>query len=254
MRMIRSSLLLLFCVACVFGCKKNNTHTSNSCRIAISYDTFLLASGIVSFVLKLFYDNDGRMAYTQFASLNDSSTRVFIHHDSTVVITPTNPRAPYDTIIMNSKGRPVRIKQAHLNDDYYDLFTYVYDAGGVLQSANYSQASTSGANYRTSTLTYKYENGDCISSTYSDATGSSTTNYSYYTDRPAQDGDFQNFQSIMNYGALTLRNKHLLRSAYSGAYVSENNYTFDNTGKIITSTYRFNDQVVKHTFEYDCSQ
>lgn len=64
MRMIRSSLFLLFCVACVFGCKKNNTHTSNSCRIAISYDTFLLAGGTETSVTKLFYDNDGRMAYT----------------------------------------------------------------------------------------------------------------------------------------------------------------------------------------------
>jgi len=254
MKMIRAFFLLLFCVACVCGCKKNTTQAIHSCRIAVSYDTLLLPAGNETAVTRFFYDNDGRVAYTQFKSLNDSSTRVFIHHDSSVVITPTNPLGPTDTIIMNDKGMPVRIKQVHINDDYYDLFTYVYDAAGLLQSSVYSQASTTGVNLRTSTLTYTFVNGDCTSSTYTDAMGSSTTNYTYYTDKLAQDGDYQRYQSIMNYGAVTLRNKHLLRSSYSGAYVSEYNYTFDNTGKIITSTYRFNNQVFRHTFEYDCSQ
>jgi hypothetical protein len=212
----------------------------------------LLASGNETAFTRIFYDNDGRVAYTQYKSLTDSTTRVFIHNDSSVVITPTNPLSPYDTIIMNGKGMPLRIKQAF--DDHYDLFTYVYDAAGLLQSSVYSQASTSGANFRTSTLTYKFVNGDCSSSTYTDATGSSTTNYTYYTDKPAQDGDWQNFQSILTYGAVTLRNKHLLRSSYSGSYVSEYNYTFDNSGKIVTAAYRFNNQVFRRTYEYDCSQ
>jgi len=246
--------MLLFCLAGAFGCKKSNSHASNACRIAVSYDTLFLPGGNETSLTRIFYDNDGRVAYTQFNTLNDSSTRVFIYNDSSVVITPTNSLSPTDTIVMNGKGMPVQIKQTYTSNDYYDLSAYSYDAAGLLQSIFYTQASTSGANLRTATNTYKFVNGDCISSTYSDGTGSSTTNYTYYTDRPTQDGDYQSFQSIANYGAVIIRNKHLLRSSQGGTYVSDYNYTFDNTGKITTATYRYNNQVFRNTYEYDCSQ
>ena len=254
MSIIRSFFPLLFCLACAFGCKKSTTHTSNACRIAVNYDTLLLPAGNETAITRIFYDNDGRVAYTQFKTLNDSSTRVFIYKDSAVVITPTNPNSPYDTVIMNDKGMPVRIKREYASNDYYDLSTYSYDAAGVLQSNFMTQASTSGANLRTATNTYTFVNGDCVSSTYTDANGTSTTHYTYYTDKPTQDGDYQSFQSIASYGTVVVRNKHLLRSAQSGSYVSDYNYTFDNTGKIATATYRYNNQVFRNTYEYDCSQ
>jgi hypothetical protein len=53
---------------------------------------------------------------------------------------------------------------------------------------------------------------------------------------------------------IIIRNKHLLRSSQSGSYVSEYSYTFDNSGKIATATYRYNNQVFRNTYEYDCSQ
>ena len=254
MRIIPSFFLLLFCLACALGCKKSNSHTSNSCRIAVNYDTLFLPGGTETAVNRIFYDNDGRVAYTQFNSSNDSSTRVFIHHDSAIVITPTNLQSPTDTIVINDKGLPVRIKQTYVANDYYDLSNYSYDAAGQLQSIAYVQANTSGANLRTATNTYKFVNGDCVSSTYTDGTGISTTNYTYYTDKPAADGDYQSFQSIGNYGMIIIRNKHLLRSSQSGSYVSEYSYTFDNSGKIATATYRYNNQVFRNTYEYDCSQ
>ena len=254
MRIIRSFFLWLFCLACALGCKKSNSHISNSCRIVANYDTLFLPSGTETAATQIFYDNDGRVAYTQSNATNPSITRVFIHHDSTIVITPTNNASPTDTIIINDKGMPVRIKTTYVSNDYYDLANYSYDAAGQLQSITYVQASTSGANLRTATNTYKFVNGDCVSSTYTDGTGSSTTNFTYYTDKPAADGDYRSFQSLANYGIVIIRNKHLLRSSHSGSYVSEYNYTFDNSGKIATATYRYNNQVFRNTYEYDCSQ
>ena len=254
MTIIRSFFLLSFCLACALGCKKSNSRTSNSCRIAVNYDTLFLPGGMETAVTRIFYDNDGRVAYTQFNTSNDSSTRVFIHHDSSIVITPTNFQSPTDTILINGKGMPVQIKQTFVANDYYDLSNYSYNAEGLLQSIAYVQANTSGANRRTATSTYKFVNGDCVSETYTDGTASSTINYTYYTDKPTADGDYQSFQSIANYGMVIIRNKHLLRSSQSGSYVSEYNYTFDNTGKIATATYRYNNQVFRNTYEYDCSQ
>lgn len=252
--MIRSFLLCSICLCCAFSCKKSTSHTSNSCRIAVDYDTLFLPGGTETSSTRLFYDNEGRMAYTLFKSSNDSSTRVFIYNDSSLVITPTNPLSPYDTIVTNGKGMPIRIKQIYVSNDYYDLAAYSYDAAGLLQSIAYSQASTSGANLRTATSTYKFVDGDCVSETYTDANGTSTTTFTYYTDKPAQDGDYQRFQDLSRYGTVIIRNKHLLRSSQSGTYISDYSYTFDNTGRIVTATYRFNNEVFRHTYEYDCSK
>jgi hypothetical protein len=254
MNKLRYLFSLLLCLPIAFACKKSSSHPSNACRIAVNYDSLFLPGGNEADVTRIFYDNDGRVAYTQTNTSNDSITRVFIYNDSSVVITPTNIQSPYDTIVMNGKGMPVKIKQTYISNDYYDLSIYSYDATGQLQSAALSQANNSGANLRTATYTYKFVDGDCVSTTYTDANGTSTTNYTYYTDKPVQDGDYQRFQNISSYGTAIIRNKHLLRSAQSGTYISDYSYTFDNTGRIATATYRYNDQVFKNTYEYDCSQ
>ena len=251
MSKIRSFFSLMLCLSAVFACKKSTPHTSNACRITAVYDTLSLPSGTETSSTRIFYDNDSRIAYTQFNTLNDSSTRVFIYNDSVIVITPTNSNSPYDTILLDGKGQAARVKQAFLSNDSYTLFTWSYDANGLVQSYGFLQATTTGPVTDSTTTTYKFLNGDCISSASSDGT---VTNYTYYTDKDAADGDYQRFSELSRYGVIITRNKHLIRSAQSGTYVSEYNYTFDNAGKITSAAYRYANQVFKHTYEYDCSQ
>ena len=250
MNKLRSIFSLLLCLSMVVACKKSNSHT-NSCRITAVYDTLSLPSGTEISSTRIFYDNDGRIAYTQFNTLNDSSTRVFIYSDSAIVITPTNSNSPTDTVLLDGKGQAVRVKQAFPANDYYTLFTWTYDASGLVESNGFLQSTTSGPVTDSTNTTYKFVNGDCISSASSDGT---VTNYTYYTDKEAADGDYQRFSELSRYGVIITRNKHLIRSAQSGTYVSEYSYTFDKAGKITSAAYRYGNLVFKNTYEYDCSQ
>lgn len=241
MRPIQALLVMLLFISALISCKKDSSHTSNHCRIVAFYDTIYSHDGTGTAVARIFYDNDGRIAYEDNSWSTDSTVRIFVYHDSTINITSTNLRwSNNDTVNVNSKGAPVSIKGSSPSD----YTTYSYDGTGLLTS------STSGTNNKTIT-TYTYDNGDCIKAALSDG---EVFDYTYYADLTTRDGDPQTFSDISNYGVATVRSKHLIRSYQYGNYYALYSYTFDNAGRIETVVYRSGDYVTVRRYEYDCSR
>lgn len=79
------------------------------------------------------------------------------------------------------------------------------------------------------------------------------TTYTYYTDKPAADADFNRFYSLLNYGAVPIQSKHLLKSAQSSNAPDNYIYTFDTEGKILTAVDLQGSFSDSRTFGYDCS-
>jgi len=79
------------------------------------------------------------------------------------------------------------------------------------------------------------------------------TTYTYYTDKPAADADFNRFYSLLNYGAVPIQSKHLLKSAQSSNGLDNYIYTFDTEGKIMKAVDLQGSFSDSRTFGYDCS-
>jgi len=242
MRAIQALLITLSFIPALISCKKDSSHASKHCRIIGIYDTVYEASGARATVTRIFYDNDGRIAYQNIKWSTDSAIRIFMYHDSSIIITSSNTRLSSDTVHLNSKGVPTLIKTGYSGPSS-DSTSYSYDGAGLLTS------STSGNAYIKTTTTYTYDNGDCVKAVTSDG---DVFIYTYYTDFTTRDGDPRMFEDIYDYGVPTVRNKHLIRSYQYGNYVWQYSYTFDNAGRIETVVNRTDTYVAVRRYEYDC--
>ncbi len=244
MRFVQSILVTLFFILALISCKKDSSHAPHHCRIVAVYDTIYTSTGNGTSAIGISYDNNGRIAYENFREATDSSVRIFVYHDSTILVTSTSPRQPTaDTVHLNSKGNPIMINFGERGYSLIEYTSYSYDGTGLLTS------STSGHNNSKTTTTYTYDNGDCVKTTSSNG---EVINYTYFTDLTTRDGDPLAFQDIFGHGVPTIRNKHLVRSYQFGNFYAQYSYTFDNSGKIETVVYRCDTYVAARRYEYDC--
>jgi len=105
--------------------------------------------------------------------------------------------------------------------------------------------------------TYQWKNGNMVASTEKKGTSTRTSFYWYDEDKPYQSGDgfFMYNYTIFGNAAFTIKNKNLLKGsdASSTEPVINTLYTFDNKGRIVSSTVPGGSGTSTHEFEYSCN-
>ncbi|PUZ30440.1 hypothetical protein GA0116948_101471 [Chitinophaga costaii] len=248
MHIPRSYITLLVFLFLSVACKKSSSK-NNSCRVSVTYDTLKDGNNVYITTAKYSYDSDGRLI------LRDEGTRYYIYSykDSFIYVTPNDVHLDYayDTTILNSKKWVVQTKVLFKDRQYYILNKYYYNAAGELQYKIQTLGSYAGQIFSIDTTTYKFVDGDCVSSKFNSGY---TIYYTYYTDKYATDAEPLRHSDISNYGAVIIRNKHLFRSRSDGNFTSQYTYTFDDRGLIQSDVCTYTNSVEKTSMEYDCSR
>lgn len=244
---------MTICSAIVlFSCKKHNDATPKACRIVVMYDSVYGAtsaggSTMGTFISLFEYDYKGRIIHMSTPpSSTDTFSRVWTYGPDYAYVYPGTYTLSTDTIYMADSNRVTRIVTSERNN-FITTTLFTYDAAGELLTKT---QKTSGSN-DVSVTTYSWSDGDMISE--KDPYGYITT-HTYYTDRPASDGDPSVREDIQRWGVPLVRNKHLIKSSDFGGGYANYNYTFDNTGKIATVSVAAGAYFSKTRYVYDCSQ
>jgi len=229
------------------ACKKNAQKSSNSCRIVAILDT-VTYKGVVSTMIETFsYDSAGRLLKYQEMDSAGGRTMTYTYKGNLMIGRPDDPGYEFtDSVYLNDKGLPYRLID-DVPGQIHDNRTLTYDDSGQLLSQIFAENN---GNFHVYSINYEFAGGDVIKETL----GVNVTNYSYYTDRPAADGDYNRISELRAYGIPILRNKHLVKSDWSANYQENFTYTFDPSGKISSYTRVTDNLTEKAVYQYDCSQ
>ncbi len=241
-RMLAGSFLLG-----ALSCKKSIQTQSNSCKLVAILDTGTY-NGAPSTAVELFsYDSAGRLS--KYQSINSAVTKTitYTYKGNLMIGTPDNPGyEPTDSVYLNDKGLPYRLI-IDVPGQIHDNRTYTYDASGQLQSEIFVENN---GVFNAFSIDFEYSGGDLVKET----SNGYITNYTYYTDKPAADGDCNRVSQLIAFGIVIDRSAHLIKSTQSDMNKSNYTYTFDQSGKIISCTRVTNSSPPeKKVYEYDCS-
>jgi hypothetical protein len=220
------------------SCSKKGSSAPN-CKLITIVD----AVGSTATTVNITYNNDGKISTMQQTGSNPSS-KVYTYIGNLMMISTSvsGSLQSTDSVILNSDGTIAYSLTRDVSSNVA-INTYTY-SGGQIQKSTYQYDG--GA---ITTTTYQYTNGDMTSS----SDGTSTSTYTYYTDKSFQDGDYFKLVQIINYGGLYIKNAHLIKGFQQGSTVENFNYTFDNTGKVTGATATNGSSVENVTLQYNCN-
>ncbi len=239
------SQLFMLSLILIASCKKDDINSS-ACRINTVVRSFSYDS--VNFFPerrdKLNYNSDGKIASVIFQNYSGGGTscNVFKYYsDDSISVIYKNGIPDYGQIKshylirLNSYGRIEKVEyRGETNSGVISTNYYEYDSENYLSKVRYINDFF---NYNDSTL-YFYTNGNLTKQ----IRGVDTLIYKYIIDKDFLDADDFKYSQMTTYGALGIVNKNLLNE----------NYEFDNSGKIIQKTIYHSNSSTKYTFSYDC--
>lgn len=236
-------------ILCLFGalsCSKNsNNKTNNSCKIVALYDTTTLPNGQKNTHSEILtYNNDGKIASSQYFNGNQNSTVTFAYGDHLIIAVPSS--GVVDSIYLNNDGLPSKMIQK--GTTALTTSTYIYSGTQLQNMLIVQKIGNASSTYNYS---YSFANGDNTSAV---ANVSLNDTYTYYTDKPSSIADPRQFPDYISFGVSAIRNAHLVKSRQEPNASESYTYTFDNTGKILTCTITYSDNTKEvETFVYDCN-
>lgn len=240
--MIGCTVLSAAMLTTAVSCKKKDD--SPTCRMT----TATSVSGTDSYVYSLTYNNDGKISTITTVGGGTTTSKVFTYAGNTINIAEKNNSGTvtYNYVVtLNSAGNISSIVQTAPGSSNTYTLTAAYDGNGNLTSIT-SQSSGSSA-YVTNTT---YSGGDLVS--YS-AGGSNSGTLEYYSDKDFQDGDYFKTQQMLQYGALYIVNKHLVKAQTSGSNITNYSYEFtDGRVSKLTSS-ASGGSVSTVTYQYTCN-
>lgn len=217
------------------SCKKKDDE--QTCRIV----TVTSNDGTSTEVTNITYNNDGKVSTISQAGSSGYS-KVFTYSGSTINITESNGSGTITytyVVTLNSKGNVSTIVETPAGGSNTYTLTAQYDGNGNLTSLT----SQSGGGSPSVTAT-TFTNGDLTT-----FTGGS---FEYYTDKSFQDGDYIKLQQWLQYGALYIVNKHLVKSSTFGTDVTNFSYEFTD-GRISKLTSTGTSGVSTVNYQYSCN-
>jgi hypothetical protein len=220
------------------SCSKKSSSAPN-CKLITVTD----AIGTSNTTINITYNNDGKISTVQQTG-SSPATKVYTYIGNLIMIAVTAPAGnSTDSVVLNSNGL---ISYWLSRDASNNTQIYIYTYGGNGQLLKYTLQSNGGA---ITTTTATITNGDLTGS--SDGTNVGT--YTYYTDKAFADGDYIKLVQLLNFGALYIKNAHLIKGFQQGTTVENFNYNFDSSGKItgVTATSGANIEIV--TYQYNCN-
>lgn len=200
------------------ACKKEDVKPAENCRIS---SISLNGTTATNFT----YEGQGRVSL--MTTGNEITTYSYSTGGYLRQVLKDNKLKEKSSVENNALGLIQKITQ-----QYYDLtgnvtnsitYTYEYNSNGEIVKA----ISKSGNNPEQTTI-YQWSNGNLVNT-------SQGVFYSYYTDKPAQDGDILHITQLQQYGTKLIKNKNLVKSISQNSTTINVDNEFDSNGRIVKS-------------------
>jgi len=236
MKTIRLTTVTSLVIILAFtACKKDNDEKKKpNCRIITITPTTGNAFNIS-------YNSEGKTS--TISTGNDVTT--FAYSGNTIIGTTTTSGtfSSKKIITVNSNGLATNVK-TEFNSSGTNWSNDVYEYSGT-ELIKSTSTSSSGGTPSVSTITWS--NGNLISVT----SGSSVSTVDYYTDKPAQTGDYLNIAQLVG-GFQIYKTKNAIKSLLSGSSITSFDYNFDGDGKItaLTATGGSN---ITYSYQHQCN-
>lgn len=231
-------LMAVLITAVLASCKKDST-PDPICRIITV--TPVPVSG-TNQIYNFTFNSDGKLS----TSSDTTSITTYAYSGSTVIATTTTAGvfASKRIFTLNANGLASNVRtETDVAGTNWNNQAFEYSGTELIKSTYTSSAGGAAIIY-----TLNWNGGNLVSA----ASGSTTTTIlEYYTDIPAQTGDYLNLVQ-QEVGYEIYRTKNAVKSFISGSTISNFSYSRDAGGKItsmvITST-----SVITYNYQYQCN-
>jgi hypothetical protein len=228
-------IMAVLITAVAASCKKDST-PKPICRIIT-----ITPSGGGTSTYNLSYNSDGKLS----TSSHGTVITTFSYSANTIIETTTNGGAfgSKKTITLNTNGLSTNVRtENNVTGTLWDNTLYEYSGTELIKSTN-----TNSAGDPVDISSFTWNGGNLVSIT----SGSSTSVIAYYTDKPAQTGDY--FSLIqLTFGFDIYRVKNAIKSSVSGSSTTSFIYSFDNDGKIASVSVTGN-STTTFNYQYQCN-
>jgi len=208
------TLVLVFLALATTGafiaCKKNNDNK----KICNIIDAAIVGGGDIH----ISYNSDGRISQ---AAVGIGSVYKFSYNGDSVIVLNTDSGAFQSKITYaNNSSRLATYQRTEYDQAGTNWSVVKYEYNGDELSKSTTTTSSGGLPI---VNTYAWFDQNMVAQ----ASGSNTTVYEYYTDKPEQSGDYFYFTQLIQGGTI-VRNKNLIKSASGSTF----NYAFNSDGNI----------------------
>jgi hypothetical protein len=228
-----AAMLLIITMA---GCKKDKDEPKKpDCRIITITPT---PSGSA---FNISYNSDGKISTIS----TGSDITSFAYSGNTIIATTTNSGtfSSKKIITLNGNGMAVNVKtETNASGTNFSNDVYEYSGTELIKATT---TSSSGGTPTISTLTWN--NGNLVSI----SSGSSVTTLDYFTDKPAQVGDYLNIAQLV-VGYQIYRTKNAIKSLFQGSTITSFDYSFDGDNKI-TSLAATGGSNITYSYQHQCN-
>jgi hypothetical protein len=236
MKLFSSITFVLVTIGFLAGCKKNKDEVKKpDCRII----TITPSTGDA---YNISYNTDGKLSTVSYGN----NTTTYAYSGNTVIAT-TNISGAFDSkkiITVNAQGMALNVRTEN-NVSGTDWNNYVFEYSGGTQLIKSTYTTSSGGAPDITLLTWT--NGNLSSLT----SGSSVTTIDYYTDKPAQEGDYLHIAQLVQ-GYRIYKPNNLIKSVLSGSSITSFAYNFGTDG-IITSLTASGSSASVFTYQHQCN-
>ncbi len=229
-------LLIAVIITVAFAsCKKDNP-PKPVCRII----TITPSSG-GALPYNLSYNTDGKLV----TSSHGTSITTFSYSANTIIQSTTNGGVfgSKETITLNAYGLASNVRtETNVAGTIWSNTLYEYSGAELIKSTD-----TNSAGDPVDISTFTWSGGNIVSIT----SGSSTSTLAYYTDKPAQTGDYFSLLQLL-FGFDIYRVKNAIKSSTDGSSATNISYTYDTDGKIASITVTGNG-TSSINYQYQCN-
>ena len=218
------------------GCKKDKDEAKKpDCRIITVTPTTSGSSFNIS------YNSDGKISTIS----TGSDITSFAYSGSTIIATTTNSGTfgSKKIITLNANGMATNVK-TEFNASGTDWSNDVYEYSGT-ELIKATTTSSSGGAPNVSTVTWS--NGNLVSI----SSGSGVSTLDYFTDKPAQTGDYLSLAQLVA-GYQIYKTKNAIKSLFSGSTITSFDYSFDGDNKI-TSLTATGGSNITYSYQHQCN-
>jgi hypothetical protein len=232
-------LMAVLITAVLASCKKDST-PAPICKIITVTP---VSSDVGAPTYNISYNSEGKLS----SSFNSSSGYVttYSYSGNTVIATSTEGGVfgSKDIITLNANGLASNVK-AEYNEagTSWDNTLYEYSGTELIK-----RTVTSSAGGPADVTTYVWSGGNLT-----DIIGSTNFTLSYYTDKPAQTGDYFSLLQLQN-GYEVYRVKNAVKSFLVGTTIISYSYSFGTDGKIASIAITTGTTTSTDDYQYQCN-